>query len=545
MRNRSRPWRFGILPPLLALLFVLVGEERFPRLHSLPVADHVPVGVSSEPRASTGTRAADAELLDLQGDLQAILRSTGNRDARWGVLAISLDRGDTLLALNPRRRMVPASNTKLLTTSAALHILGPDFTYQTFVLARGPHRGGALEGDLILFGTGDPTQSDRFYPSRDAPMDSLAAFVAAAGITEITGDLRVDGTFFRGPVLHPEWNPADFNESFAAPVTSVIFNENLLTLRVEPGLRTGVRPMVHTLPPASGVPVLNSARTRPGGTRSRIWLTRETPADPISIEGEIPLRGRDVWRRLPVSDPLTFYGGQLRRALERRGIRVHGRVRGVRNPLESSLGPSFAGEGRRSGSPRILGVLESPPLVEILRVVNKESHNLFAEAVGKTLGRVVLGDGSFRGGAEVVSRFLAQEVGISEEEIRVKDASGLSPFNGLSPGAMLQLLTFMEASPRWEEYWSTLPEAGVRRELGRMYRSPAARNLRAKTGTMRGVSALSGMVRTRTGERILFSIIANEVASEYRAKRAEDQVGIRLASLTRPLPAPEKEEGRP
>ncbi|MBT8397856.1 MAG: D-alanyl-D-alanine carboxypeptidase, partial [Gemmatimonadetes bacterium] len=90
------------------------------------------------------------------------------------------------------------------------------------------------------------------------------------------------------------------------------------------------------------------------------------------------------------------------------------------------------------------------------------------------------------------------------------------------------------STPYWAEFLGTLPEAGVRRELGRMYRSPAAGNLRAKTGTMDGVSALSGLVRTPSGERVLFSILSNEVASEYRAKRAEDRLGIRLASLTRP-----------
>ena len=87
-----------------------------------------------------------------------------------------------------------------------------------------------------------------------------------------------------------------------------------------------------------------------------------------------------------------------------------------------------------------------------------------------------------------------------------------------------------------QDFLGTLPVAGTRRELGRMYRSPAAGNLRAKTGTMEGISALSGIVTTRSGERILFSILSNEVASEYRAKRAEDQLGIRLASLTRFLP---------
>jgi D-alanyl-D-alanine carboxypeptidase/D-alanyl-D-alanine-endopeptidase (penicillin-binding protein 4) len=155
--------------------------------------------------------------------------------------------------------------------------------------------------------------------------------------------------------------------------------------------------------------------------------------------------------------------------------------------------------------------------------------------VAKTLGRTVLGSGSFLGGAEAVSRFLVDEVGIGPEEIQIKDGSGLSARNLASANVFVRTLEYMAQSDNWEMFLETLPEAGTRRELGRMYRSPAAGNLRAKTGTLNGVSALSGMVRTRSGERILFSILSNDIQSEYRAKRAEDLVGIRLASLTRPF----------
>ena len=126
--------------------------------------------------------------------------------------------------------------------------------------------------------------------------------------------------------------------------------------------------------------------------------------------------------------------------------------------------------------------------------------------------------------------------GLVPRTFRIRDGSGLSEENRASPGVFVQTLEFMAASPLWEAFLSTLPEAGMRRELARMYRSPAAGNLKAKTGTLERVSALSGMVRTQSGERILFSILSNDVASTSRAKRAEDQIGIRLASLTRPLP---------
>lgn len=516
---------------------------------SSPEDSHHQAPSSSEPlpsppfhgreSASPPDETLSPELRDLQSELEEILASTGNRSGKWGVLAVSLDRGDTLLSLNPREPMIPASNQKLLTTAAALYILGPEFRYSTFLLTRGPRIGDALEGDLILFGTGDPTLSNRFYPGEMAALDTLAQRVLDAGVREIHGDLVIDGSYFQGPDLHPEWDPKDLNDPFAAPVSAVSFNENLVTVRVEAHARSGSPPSIHTMPEGSGIPVLNMANTTSAGTRSRIWLFRETPWDPIGIEGVIPVGGRDVWRRLPIPDPLVFTGREFKRALEARGVQIQGNVRVNRNPAASALSSTAVQAGGDAPRTRILSVLESPPLLDILRVVNKESNNFFAETVAKTLGQIVVGKASYQGGAEAVTRFLLREVGISPEEIRVRDGSGLSPENRVSAKALIQLLDFMASSPLWDDFWSTLPEAGVRRELGRMGGSPASRNLRAKTGTMDGVSALSGMVRTRTGERVIFSILSNEVPSEIRAKRAEDQVGIRLASLTRPM------EGRP
>jgi len=545
--GRQRSHRFLSPLPLAAMGIVLglalvrAGSSVAspPDLQGRTLVEAAPSILATFAEGPTGT-SADGETLHpevhaLQLQLDGILASTGNRGGRWAVLAVSLDRGDTLLSRNAQDLMVPASNIKIFTTAAALHHLGPGFRYHTFVLADGPQRGSVLEGDIVLYGTGDPTLSQRFFPSETAPMDSLAQKVLERGILEIRGNLVIDGSFFHGPDLHPDWDPRDLNDAFAAPVASIGFNENLVTVKVNPGSSVGSMASAHAEPTGSGLPVRNLARTAPAGTRSRLWLLRDTPWDSIGIEGEIPLRSLGIWRSLPVPDPLLFTGLQLKRALESQGIRVGGRVVVNRDPHASRLGgPSDPGVVDGIPAPRILGTLTSPPLLEILRVVNKRSNNFFAEAVVKTLGRTVLGDGSYAGGQRVVEEFLVRQVGVDRENIRIRDGSGLSPDNAASTGALVQVLAFMSDSPGWEDFWGTLPEAGVRGEMRRMLRTPAAGNLRAKTGTMKGVSALSGMVRTQAGERILFSFISNGVASEDRAKDAEDKVAIRLASLTRP-----------
>lgn len=520
----------GLALPGFFIARFAAGGEVTPIPSPEPVEDHYhpgPTPVSPPP--------ADAEIQELRRDLEDILTSTGNRTGLWGVLAVSLDRGDTLLSMNAHEPMVPASNMKLLSTAAALHYLGPTFSFRTFLLGDGHRTEGTLEGDLVLFGTGDPTFSERYFSSEGVPLDSLARQIAEDGIEVILGDLVVDGSYFQGPERHPEWDPGDLNDAFAAPISALSLAENVVTVRVEAGAWVGAQPSIFTIPEGAGLPITNLARTTPAGTRSRVWLFRETPDDPIGIEGEMPLGGADVWRRLPVPDPLRFIGLQMKRALEARGVRINGEVVVNRDGGRSVVGRSGSDSTHNGEAlPMILASVESRPLLDILRVVNKESNNFLAETVAKATGRVVTGNGSFSGGGEAVERFLEEVVGVRPEGLLVRDGSGLSPRNQASAGVFVKTLEYMEGSPLWEDFVGTLPEAGVRRELGRMYRSPAARNLRAKTGTMDRVSALSGIVRTRTGERILFSLLSNDVASEYRAKRAEDRIGIRLASLTRP-----------
>jgi len=255
---------------------------------------------------------------------------------------------------------------------------------------------------------------------------------------------------------------------------------------------------------------------------------------PMSLERLVEFRAHDNPR----------LDRHLKRALEARGILLKGEVRVLRDPALSVLPPGLTLGAPGHPSPRVIGVITSPPLLEILRVINKESHNLFAETVVKTLGRLTVGRGSFDGGTEAIKRFLTDEVRVPASQISLRDGSGLSTGNRVTAGALVQVLGFLAETPDWEDFWGTIPQAGVRREMGRMSGSPASGNLRAKTGTMEGVSALSGMVTTRAGERVLFSIISNDVVSEYRAKRAEDQLGIRLASLTRPFEAPPPPESR-
>jgi len=482
-------------------------------------------------------RAAAEATLALRADLDRWVRAPSWGDSEWGVLVVSLDAGDTLYAVNADRPLAPASNAKLLTTAAALHALGPEYRFRTYVISDGTVTDGVLHGDLVLYGTGDPGISARFYRDRDEVFHRLIDQLEALGIREITGDLIADASFLAGPLRPAGWDPRDLNDHFTAPVSALSYNENVVSFRIAPATRAGDPPEVHTIPRDAGLSVLNFAETVPGAARPRVAILREDPLEPVRIEGEITLGARDVWRQLTVSRPAHFTASVFRAALARRGISVAGEVTEVELPSQSIVSPLSAPFAGRRG-PRILARHESEPLQRYLEVINKQSHNLFAELVFRAVARARTGIGTEAAGAAAVKAVL-EELGVDATGIALADGSGLSASNRVSAETLVALLDRMAAGPLWNHYWQSLPEAGRSRELGRMYRTAAAGNLRAKTGTIEGVSALTGVVRASDGERLAFSILLNRTRSTVRAKAVENQIGARLASLERGITSPD------
>lgn len=479
----------------------------------------------------------DAAALRLSGELRALLDAYPRRGARWSVLVVSLDRGDTLFALAPDSARTPASNMKLLTSAAALRELGPDYRYRTWVVTRGTQEGSTLHGDLVLYGTGDPGISDRFHASKTTVFEALADQLLDRGITRVTGRLVGDESFLPGPLRPSGWEPEDLNDHFAAAVSALSFNENVVSLRVEPAPAAGLPPTVHTHPDRSGLPVDNRAVTSAGP--GLLLILRDDPTEPVVVRGSIRQGGRAAWRELTVGDPAAFTVSVFRSVLEARGIQVEGGDVVVRDPSASVLGATRITAPAVAKVPRtrILATHLSPPLSEYLALMNKRSNNLVSELVFRTVGRMASGNGSPEASADAVAASLVR-LGVDTAGLVQRDGSGLDAANRSKAVSFVDLLRRMAASPEWPHYWATLPEAGNRRELGRMFRTPAAGNLRAKTGTIRGVSALSGVVQSQDGERLAFSILVNEARSTVLAKRVENDLGAALASFRRDAGTP-------
>jgi D-alanyl-D-alanine carboxypeptidase/D-alanyl-D-alanine-endopeptidase (penicillin-binding protein 4) len=484
---------------------------------------------------SAGPAPLVAQEVDaLREQLGALFGNTTWRGATWGVMVRSLDTGETLYAVEPTEPLAPASNLKLLTTAAALRILGPNYRFRTYLLTEGRIVNGVLDGDLVLYGTGDPGISDRFYRRKDEVFELLIDQLAALGVHTVNGDLVGDASFLPGPLRPPGWHPGDLNDGFAGAVSALSFNENVVSFRVVPGA-VGEAPSVHTIPDDAGLLIVNTASTVSAEARPRLAILRDHPLEPVRVEGRLLASSRDVWREMTVPEPAHFAASVFRATLEARGITLHGQIRTVDSQHQSLVGGISAPALGRRGA-RVLARHISDPLSAYLAVVNKESNNLFAELVFRLLGRSTTGVGSAEASAAAVRTALA-ELGVDMSTVVQLDGSGLSAGSRVSASTFVDVIDRMASGPVWSEYWGSMPEAGRRGELGRMYGSAAAGNLRAKTGTIEGVSALTGMVRSRSGERLAFSLMVNGTRSNSRAKATENQVGVLLASFGRSLSA--------
>lgn len=482
------------------------------------------------PAAARGGPATAA----LRAEIDRLITNTGWRGAEWGVLVVSLDRGDTIYSHQADVPLAPASNMKLFTTAAGLYYLGAEFRYSTYLLAAGPVRDSVVMGDLVLYGTGDPTISDRLLQGKLQVWEEFADTLVARGVREVRGDIVGDGSYFSGRGVGAGWREQYATASYAAPAGALSVAENMVTLRITPS-SAGARPNVTLVPGGDGIDIRNEATTTAGGGTS-LKVEKSGYEGPIVISGRMARGSGALWRSSPVSDPALYSAATFREVLENRGVRVTGSIRSVTDQASSPVtGRSvFAPAFDKTPALRVMAVHRSPPLREILHVINHKSHNFYAEQVLRTVGRVALADGSAEGGARAVLHMMEPKRQPSGRQALVMhDGSGLSPLNRSDARTLIRVLDVMAASPMANEYVTTLPEAGAAGGLRRMGATPASGNLRAKTGTIDRVSALSGYVTASNGERLAFAIVSNNVPSTYRAKRIEDAIGARLAGLSR------------
>ncbi len=474
------------------------------------------------------SKAASAQSANdrLRDDLDSLFSNTAFSNATFGVAIQSLKTGEYLYRRNDTKSLMPASNMKLFTTAEALALLGPDYHYETTLETFGTTIGHTLSGNLILRGVGDPTFGAR-SPYFDSPNGEVfpawADSLRAKGIRRIEGTIAMDNSFFTGERYPDGWQLDDAPYYYATPITALSYNENQVSLDVAPATREGApaRVMYSEGQPRFGV-VHNHAVTGAPSAPVTIDAERLLCSDTIRVTGTIPSFHPTVTEQTSVEYPEGYAAWSFRMALKKAGIRVSGKFRRL---------------ARSSKHPRVkmLASYLSPPVSAILRAMNKESDNLFAEMLFRTVAKVIGGEGSWTRGITVMRKYLAS-IGIDTTCIQFTDGSGLSRMDLVTADDILTVLRAMHSNPKLDSvFYNSLPVMGVDGTLeNRMKGTPAQGNVHAKTGSMTGVRSISGYLTTRDGEPIAFSILANNyTVPGSEIGKLEDEVLLRLVNFSR------------
>jgi serine-type D-Ala-D-Ala carboxypeptidase/endopeptidase (penicillin-binding protein 4) len=482
---------------------------------------HVPPGPASP--ASPAPPASPA----LQKDIDAILGDPALARGYWGVLVKSLKTDETLYSLNARRLMMPASNMKIVTLAAAAEQLGWDYTYETSLRIAGSIDNGALNGDLVVIGSGDPSLAAG-ADGADRLFATWAERLKTAGIRAINGRVIGDDHAFEGETLGFGWSWDDLPDDYAAGVGALQLNEDAVRVTIAPGPAVGDLAGVTVAPIPSGLEIDSMVATAAADSQPMIRTHRLPGSAHLEVRGSIPLGHTPVVAAVAVDNPTQFFANALRAALIANGIDVRGPAVDIDALCKLSIDNcQFPGP--------VLVTHKSPPLSTLAMRLMKASQNQYAETLLKTLGRGT-GTATATAGRAAVQTIL-QSWGIAMADLIQRDGSGLSRYDYVTPEALVTILTHVDRDARLREpFEASLPIAGRDGSLAnRMKGTPAEANVRAKTGSMSNVRSLSGYATSADGEPLVFSIIANNFdAPPETINQTTDAIVVRLATWRRP-----------
>jgi len=493
-------------------------------------------------QADASKKSISADSTDLASRIdKAIEESDGV--ARWGISVISMADGSNVYERDGDKLFTPASNMKIFTTGIALDLLGVDYRWRTSVYANSqPDASGRINGDLILYGRGAP---DLVSSSKDENRGSLAKLaddLYARGVRRISGNVIGDESYFRGNALGDGWQWTDLQWYFGAEASALSINGNEVDMNFVPAGRAG-ESTVRTSDTEGYVTVQNRMSvTADSSVQPTIGVHRGLSDNNIEVWGEFTPGSKGFGARLSVHKPALWAAKLFGRALKTRGIQVDGQTlsRDSLVPQSQRFDPSLSVE---------LAFVQSEPMGEIAKKTNKESNNLFAELILRTLGRErgemspsPKGMGRERGDDEsglAVIRLWLERAGISTTHLAFHDGSGLSRLDLVTPETSARFLLYLSKTNVGPTFRESLPIAGSDGTLSGRLKTVTDR-VSAKTGSLTYDNSLSGYVMTSKGQPFAFSIMCNDQTRAANSIRLIDQIVTLIAAY--PDPPAEKSQ---
>ncbi|NNE65792.1 MAG: D-alanyl-D-alanine carboxypeptidase/D-alanyl-D-alanine-endopeptidase [Pyrinomonadaceae bacterium] len=459
---------------------------------STAIQPSAPLSVSKKPEDVSRCQKAKKEISG---------RNASNE--RWGVFFLSLRDGRVLCAENPRALFSPASVQKFVTGTVAIRKLGAGFRFKTSLY--GDVSKGTVNGDLVLFGRGDPEFGS-------AEVSKLIAVLKQKGVKRIDGDVVGDSSYFKADDLGDGWTWNEAQWYYGAAASALNFERNIVKIKVRNG-RPSAEPDLIEI----------TSELEPAGEIEAIGIKRKLGTNEVHVWGN----GSSIDARLAIDNPALFTAKIFNEALEKNGIEVMGKARSA-----DWISPSGANNGAEIAS------VESPPLGDIVKTMNKDSVNLHAEMLVRTLGlkfgseapdenpKMNVLRGVDLAGAAYVEKFLADEK-LAGKGIAIHDGSGLSRLGRMTPESIARVLIYAAKNTHSKILTGSLPIAGVDGTLRGRLKSLSGRVI-AKTGSITYVNSLAGYLKTGD-ETLAFAVICNDETERKDSSATIDSIVRALA----------------
>ncbi|HCE58265.1 MAG TPA: D-alanyl-D-alanine carboxypeptidase/D-alanyl-D-alanine-endopeptidase [Prolixibacteraceae bacterium] len=440
-----------------------------------------------------------------QDEVKVLLQKPEYRNATVGIVIADAKTGERLFELNPDQLMIPASTLKIVTTATALEMLGADYRFETKTGFTGAiDETGTLHGDLVIVSGGDPTLGSAWFNTSKCKNWFLKDWVEQiihSGIKEIKGNVVLDGSLYHIEEVPPTWVWGDIGNYYGANASAFTVYDNLFTITFRSGKAGEKTEIIQLEPNLSDLKIDN--RVLSSEINSDQAYVFGSPMDNNRIiRGTIPKEKKAFSIKASIPNSAALLGVELLSVLKAEGIKIGGTV--VQDSVENV---------------KIIHVHQSPTLTEIVKTVNHESVNLFAEHLLLQLSAEKTGVGSREKSIELVQQFW-NEKGFNVSSLFMEDGSGLSHFNAISPAFITSVLVDMKSSKNSVSFVESLPNAGEGTLSSFSTQKFPGNTLSVKSGSMTRVRCYAGYLKTSSGKEIAFSIMFNHFSGSQSKLRA-------------------------
>jgi len=432
--------------------------------------------------------------------IKLLLADSSMIHAAASVYIVNSETGEPIFELDPEMSLTPASVMKLVTSSAALELLGPEYTFKTRIGYTGSlnQHSGLLKGNIIIEGGGDPVLgSENFISHYGNFLENWINEIRKLGIKKVEGRVITDDSRYDYQPVPPKWLWEDAGNYYGAGAYGLSIFDNSFEIHFRTFAEGSIPVIKGFNPEFCRYELIN--RLKASGNSDKGYIFSAPYSDNGWIEGSIPANREDFVLNASVSDPPLLLAEIITKMLDSTGISVSG------DPSTARIISNSSGM-----KPVIISEISSPPLKVIIEVLNHESVNLYAEHLLKELGKIYRNDGTTVAGVDVLYEFL-EDSRINSAGIFLEDGSGLSPMNSISAKGVAEILSYMRNSSKFfNDFYASLPEAGKEGTLKNCFSDPVFNgNLRAKSGSMTRVRSYAGYCRTLSGNDLTFCIIIN------------------------------------